>query len=102
MEKQFQPDTDPSYSNNDFYTDRSKKVKDLLLGLTGGLTYCIFSGILVSSFYKIQFLWIALIILYLALIFFFLFIRRYYLSIGLVLLVTVPTAIVGGCMLLIR
>jgi hypothetical protein len=106
MEEQFQENQDFSDSKEDFYTDRSKKVSDLLIGFFGGLGYIALAfTFFVLSYHKIESIFnillsIAIIIYLLAILFFF-YIKRKYLSIGLILLVTVPPAIIGGCLILI-
>jgi hypothetical protein len=101
MEEQLSDNRINNNSDDNYYVDSSKKASDIFIGIGLGILYCILSGILLGSVNSISLLWI-LIPLYIAGILYFFFIRRYYLSIGLILLITTPLVIFGGCLLLIR
>ena len=105
MEKEFQENERLSNSSYNFYTNRSLKVKDLMIGFFSGFGYIILAFLLVFISYDISesfgvIITVAVVIFYLLAILFF-FYKRFYLSIGLILLVTVPPAIIGGCLALI-
>jgi hypothetical protein len=101
MENQF-CENQPTNKENNYYSDKSKRVKDITIGFFGGLAFWITAlGFFFSLKNIFTVLWIVIIINLLA-IALFIFLKRYYISIGIILLATIPPAILGGCLLLIR
>ena len=91
MENQFQENSDKKSVN---------KTLDLFIGILGGIGYVILSIIVFTSVkYFIPFLW-GIIALYVIAIFLFFYIKRHYISIGLISIIAVPLSIIGSCMLL--
>ena len=93
MENQFQENSDKKSVN---------KTLDIFIGIFGGIGYVILSIIVLTSVkYFIPFLW-GIIALYVIAIFLCFYIKRHYISIGLISIIAVPLSIFGGCMLLMN
>ena len=88
-------------SKENYYGVKSNRTKDLGRGVFVGLAYAVFSFMLLVNFRFVSQFSIALVVLYIGLILYFFFKKRRYLSIGLISVIVVPLAIVGGCLALI-
>lgn len=100
MEEQLLDDQLNNKPDDNYYADRSRRVRDIGSGLGFGLIYVILSLSLLSSSRTFAYAWVVIVLYLIAILFFFLK-KRHYISIGLILLVAVPLAIVGGCLLII-
>lgn len=87
--------------NNEFYSQKGKKTGDLGNGILAGLGYVIFAFLIIISLKGNSAAILTAILIYLAGVVFYLFKRRGYFALGLVLIVVVPLAIFGGCMALL-
>lgn len=97
MEKQSEENNKKS---EPFYTERSKRTKDITLGAVGGFFYVVVSFAALMSFRIIGIYSWLFFIIYLLLISFFIFKKKHYISIGLIAIVVIPFAIIGGCLAL--
>jgi hypothetical protein len=81
------------------YLRRADRIREMGKGALIGLGYVILAFILVMILKEWRYL-ILFAILYIVLVLYFFYIKRKYLAIGLIFLVTVPPAIIGGCIYL--
>jgi hypothetical protein len=99
MEKEDQQNQNPSDDKFDFYVRRSEKIREMGKGILIGLGILILSVIAVVLSTEWRF-FILFAFLYIAIIFYFFYVKKKYVAIGLIFLVTVPPAIIGGCLYL--
>jgi hypothetical protein len=99
MEKEDQQNQSSNDDKFDSYIRRGTNVREMGKGILIGLGYCILSFILVAILKEWRYS-IIFAILYIGIIFYFFYRKRKYLAIGLIFLVTVPPAIIGGCIYL--
>lgn len=83
----------------DAYVQRADKIRDIAKGALMGLGYVILAFILVMVLKEWRY-FILCAILYIVLVLYCFYKQRKYLAIGLIFLVTVPPAIIGGCLYL--
>jgi hypothetical protein len=102
-----EPEEKPSPTNSDdkfeYYVERSKKIRDLWRGILGGFGYVILALFLFILLAKIVSPWwflIIIVLLYIGVILYFFYKKRKFLAIGLIFVVTVPPAVIGGCLYL--
>ena len=91
MENQFQENSNKK---------RVNKTQDFLFGILGGTGYAILSGALLVSINNFSFLLYSLFALYVIVILLLFYIKRPYLSLGIITILAVPLTILGGCMLM--
>ncbi len=107
MEEPLKKNIDNNIVNSDsFYSVRRNRVRDILFGIGLGLFYFILSSIIIAIIGDlgepgIIFIAAFLIFIYLFAVALFFIIKRKYLSIGLIIIVILPVAIFGGCLLII-
>ena len=99
MEKEDQPNRNKD-DKFDYYVNRADKTREMGIGILLGLGYCILSFVIIILLKEWRYS-ILFAVLYIGFIIYFFFIKRKYLAIGLIFLVTVPPAIIGGCIFLV-
>jgi len=98
-------DIDGINQNRNKTVGTPNKVSDTIAGFFMGIAYFIVSMIILNMnhFYKINsFLIGLLIVIYSSIIIYFIIKKRSFISIGLVLTVVLPIAVVGGCILIVN
>ena len=99
METENQENKNVSNDTFDLSIRRSEKIREMLKGIVIGLGYVILTFILVMVLKEWRYL-ILFAILYVGLILYLFYEKKKYVAIGLIFLVTVPPAIIGGCLYL--